>query len=1197
MATARRLVRPSGPPAAPGSAGRPPGGPWARGCALVCLAAFLGLARGPSLAAAQAPLPEGVFLIKTVKTVEISRAGATVWDPVTATGTPGVVLYPGDRLRTGEGAQAAILMRDRALFRLDELTQITLPPEKAERPSLNLLRGLIYFFNRDQPGKVQVETPQVAAAVLGTEFLLGVGPDGTSTLLLLEGEVNLTNSIDGLPLRSGQAAIIEPGQPPRLAPGIVTTDPRHLQWCLYYPVVLVPADLGLSEAPAGPLASSLAAYERGDLRAALADCPPASDADPPALRVYRAALELGHGQTARAERALIELAQHPGVGPLARALRLLVSAVQFRVPATASPEAEAALTATEHLARSYAAQSHGDLSRAFLHAQRACALASGFGPAWARLAELEFGFGRIRAAQKALDRARSLAPRDAQGAALEGFLHAAQNRVGAARQGFQQAIALDPGLANAWLGRGLIRIRGGDVAGGRQDLQIAAAMEPQRASLRSYLGKALEAAGDTSKALHELALAQALDPRDPTPWLYAALVRERQNQIHLAIRDLETSQALNESRALYRSRLLLDQDRAVRSANLARLYQDAGLAEWSVREASRSVAADYANHSSHLFLAQSYLNSDRVNLRLETARVSEFLLANLLAPPGAGVLSPAISQGEYSRLFERSRLGFVSQSDYASDGGWSLAGAVYGNTPQSGFALGGLRQESPGYRPNNDLRDRNVLFQAAQQVTPEDVLYLQTGWSERDQGDLVEYYSPQDAHPSYRQRESISPLLLAGWQHAWNPENRTLLLAAHAQQEVEVHDPLQPLIALVYNFDGSPRTNRLGVMAEDLAQDYRLANVEAQHIRQTQRHTTVLGARYQSGDVQSDLDQGPNSLYTLPHQLHYIPQGRFTSETRLDRVTAYAYHSWQLTPWLQTVAGLAYDRLTHPLNYRHAPLSDLEDTTDQLGPKFGLVLTPAPDLALRAAYTRSLGGVSVDQSLRLEPTQVAGLNQAYRSLIPESAAGVLSAATFETAQAALEYKPLPNTYLTASAEWLSSSADRHLGAYAGYPPLGLQPVLVPESLEFDERSLGVAVHHLLNDWASVGVQYRWSLADLERSWPRSASAYSDFPTASHEQALLQQVVLVGLVNHPCGFFGEFDALWTSQDARADLAAEPGDSFWQFHVYAGYRWWQRRLELRVGILNLADQDYRLHPLNLYSGLARERTFVARLRLAF
>src|SRR5208283_3288388 len=71
---------------------------------------------------------------------------------------------------------------------------------------------------------------------------------------------------------------------------------------------------------------------------------------------------------------------------------------------------------------------------------------------WARVAELEFSFGRNQPASAALDRALALAPRNAQAVALRGFLLAARNRTKEAIAVFDQAIALDGRLANAWLG-------------------------------------------------------------------------------------------------------------------------------------------------------------------------------------------------------------------------------------------------------------------------------------------------------------------------------------------------------------------------------------------------------------------------------------------------------------------------------------------------------------------------------------------------------------------------------------------------------------------------------------------------------------------------------------------------------------------------------------------------------------------------
>src|SRR5262249_45220262 len=158
------------------------------------------------------------------------------------------------------------------------------------------------------------------------------------------------------------------------------------------------------------------------------------------------------------------------------------------------------------------------------------------------------------------------------------------------------------------------------------------------AVLRSYLGKAFADAWDDARASKELKIARGLDPNDPTSWLYSALLKQQQNRINEAVDDLEASQERNDNRSLFRSRLLLDEDRAVRSANLVSIYRDVGMFDYSIREASRAVTADYANYSAHLFLANSYnelRDPNLINLRYETATFSEYLVANLLAPVGA----------------------------------------------------------------------------------------------------------------------------------------------------------------------------------------------------------------------------------------------------------------------------------------------------------------------------------------------------------------------------------------------------------------------------------------------------------------------------------------------------------------------------------------------------------------------------------
>ena len=50
-------------------------------------------------------------------------------------------------------------------------------------------------------------------------------------------------------------------------------------------------------------------------------------------------------------------------------------------------------------------------------------------------------------------------------------------------------------------------------------------------------------------------------------------------------------------------------------------------------------------------------------------------------------------------------------------------------------------------------------------------------------------------------------------------------------------------------------------------------------------------------------------------------------------------------------------------------------------------------------------------------------------------------------------------------------------------------------------------------------------------------------------------------------------------------------------YAGYRFPRRMAEVKVGLLNITGQDYRLNPLNLYYDLPRQRTLAVSLKFYF
>ena len=69
----------------------------------------------------------------------------------------------------------------------------------------------------------------------------------------------------------------------------------------------------------------------------------------------------------------------------------------------------------------------------------------------------------------------------------------------------------------------------------------------------------------------QIELAKTFDPGDSTPWLYSALQQLRANRVIGAMRDLSAAAERNGGRAVFRSRLLVDQDLATRSAALGRV--------------------------------------------------------------------------------------------------------------------------------------------------------------------------------------------------------------------------------------------------------------------------------------------------------------------------------------------------------------------------------------------------------------------------------------------------------------------------------------------------------------------------------------------------------------------------------------------------------------------------------------------------
>lgn len=1133
-----------------------------------------------------------MVVLATEGSAEIKKA-----DLAPARAHAGTTLEPGDSFSTGPEGRALISLNPGGAMRVRPKTDITIRPakESGRRPIIEFFRSSLFFFNREKAIEVELKNGIASAASKGTEFEVSSTAEGSMVVTVIDGEVELSNAQGTVTVRNNQRGVAEPRRVPTVED--VPAARHAIDWVLHYPAVLHLGDFELGGDERAVLANTLAAYRDGDIAKACALYPPERHPTTPAETALRATLLLAVGEVGTARDLL---ASWPTETSLVEPVRRLMAAVTF-APFT---PAGAPVTASDWLAESYSLQSraltdHTALNQARVAANRAIERAPSFGLAWARVAELAFSFGDIQDAKNALKRALDLSPRSASALALQGFVLAAENRIPGAIASFEEAMTVDPSLASSWLGRGLCRIREGQLAKGEDDLLVAAALDPNRAIYRSYLGKSFAEQRALSKAGKELDLAKRIDPGDPTSWLYRALVHQARNEVNDAIANLERSKALNDNRSLYRSDQLLDQDRAVRSANLARIYQDAAMPEVAYREAVQAVNNDYANYSAHLFLANSY--EDRrdprlFGLRYETAANTEYLLANLLSPVGAGTLSRSISQQEYSKLFERDRLGVTSLTEYLSRGDWIQSGAQFGVFGGTSYAVEGYYRSENGEWANGDSETMQISVQLKQQITLNDSVYFHAGWLDRESGDVAPRYDPALASPTFRAHEQQEPLLGLGYHREWRPGMHTLVLFGILKDELDFGAATWPVpLALLETTTGEASLTPL-----PLSQSYQsrleIFSIEAQQLwRQSDRHDSILGVRYQWGTLD------PSYIHSAPQdwQDFFLTSRTGSVDGNVDRLAAYAYHRWEIIPHVWVQGGVAYDRLSFPAGFLYPPLEKQDQTEEQVSPKIGLLAQPFADTTVRAAFSRSLSGATLEQSYRLEPSQMAGFTQAYRGVIPESAAGgPIPGASHDIVGFSVEQRFKTRTYLGLTAEMLLSDTSRYAGAYQIDPiqDIEVSDALYSTGFDFSERSLEFTVNQLIASEWSVGVRYRVTRSELD-SFPTGFALPVGDPGPYQEdvEATLHQLTLVGAFNHRSGLFARVEGSWYYQLNSGYDPALADENIWQLNAFAGFRFPKRQVEVSVGILNLTDQDYRLNPLNTDSWPPRDRTLAVRLRL--
>jgi tetratricopeptide (TPR) repeat protein len=649
---------------------------------------------------------------------------------------------------------------------------------------------------------------------------------------------------------------------------------------------------------------------------------------------------------------------------LAYALRSMIRVTQNDRPA-ALADAEKAVSLTDaaaaRIALSYAQQADFQIEAARDTMRTAVERHPDDALAWARLAELWLMQGNRREARAAAERAAALQPNLGRTQSVLGFAALAEIRVQPAQEAFGKAIALDSADPMPHLGLGLAKIRTGKLAEGRADIEAAVALDSNGALLRAYLGKAYFEEIRSPLDAEQLAIAKELDPLDPTAFLYNAIRLQTENRPVEALQDLQASIEQNDNRAVFRSRLQLDQDRAARGASLARIYSALGFTEAGVATATRSLVLDPGNASAHRFLSDTYSTMRR----REVARVSELLQAQMLQDININPVQPSASEtnlntitsggpssvgyNEFTPLFERNQARFDITALGGNNDTLGAEGVVSAIYDWLSLSAGYYHYESDGWRPNNGLQQDIYNFYAQAAVTPELNVQAEFRRRESTEGDLAFNFDPED-FVANRTVEREQDSIRFGARYSPSPKSDLLVSYIHSDRE----DRLRETAPLEFPFD---------TVATDQSFESEGNQFEAQYIFRQEAFNLTGGLGYSDADVRDRTTLFFDSPLDPPVPLDFSVDA--STDREITHARGYVYANLALSAAAVVTLGLSYD------DYEEAPI---EET--RVNPKLGLRWAVSDALHLRAAAFKVLKPALVNNRT-LEPTHIAGFNQLF----------------------------------------------------------------------------------------------------------------------------------------------------------------------------------------------------------------------------
>ncbi|KJV07834.1 tetratricopeptide repeat protein [Methylocucumis oryzae] len=846
-------------------------------------------------------------LVSAQGKVESFKATTENWQPASINQT----YCNNDKVRTQALSRAVLSMGE------DVATYLALSENTllnflglGSRVLLSVEQGQVYVRSHTHH-KFDITTPHLNAGIEGTEFLIDAKAEGVE-ITVFEGKVRAYNQRGEVRIENGQTAAASANTVP--VTKLLLHPEDSVQWALYYPPIIDTEGFA-DDSSNATVTDALSQYHKGNAYQALTTLNRLSEQDvQPDILAIKIGLLLTLGKIDQAQQLLNQgLIQTPNHA-LLLAQQAIINLTQNN-KTTAQSYIDRAVklapdNATVHIAHSYIQQAQFQLPAALASVEAALKLAPDNALAHSRHAELLASLGDTQNATQAAAMAVKYNPNIGRAYAVLGFTRLMDNATEAAETDFKTALSKDASDPLAHFGLALAAIRKNHLDEGVTKLEHAASLDPNDSLIRSYLGKAYYEQNRLKIAELQFKLAEENDPKDPTPYFYQAIAKQTTNQPTQALTAVNKAIELNDNRAVYRSRQLLDQDQAARSASLARIYTDLGFTKAALTEASKSVLQDPTNFSAHRFLADTYTSMPNQ----QVARVSEILQMQLWQPNNLAMLQPQLSQpnlgilqtsGSTSASFREFNPLFMRDGWYLQTTGLIASNNTYANDAVAtyqhgdlGISLGQYHYKSDGYRDNNDTEQNIYDILAQYNFSAKTSIQVEYKHADEDSGDLRLIRSF-----GHKFRNNVdSDLWRLGLRHQFSPGSD--MISNVTYKENRNRTQVVPFIDSKLDDDGF--------------------SAETQHVY------SLASVRLISGFSHYHADQNCQDAAFFPVCLSTNPQ--------LENNTGYLYSHWNLAKAFTVTAGLSADFLHDP-----------SASVNQVNPKFGLTWQPYSGTTLRAA--------------------------------------------------------------------------------------------------------------------------------------------------------------------------------------------------------------------------------------------------------